>query len=191
MKILEGCKIPSLKRLQRGKLLQEVKDAFKEDDVWKEEAPVGHIVVWTEGTSQVAASVIEALPDWCQDATCALVTDYAWPHTDMYWKNKYIFTLVLEGDHQLFDTRCSTIESSAIKGGRRVFNNHTVPGSVFVVDPAVTHWLKPVNPAKESIFVSLQWEIEKKKAADFARKLHGLSQGTLACEDPRYTRWFK
>lgn len=190
MKILEGCKIPSLKRLQRGKLLQEVKDAFKEDVVWKEEAPVGHIATMRLH-EHVASKVMATLPDWCQDASCILIADYAWPHTDMYWKNKYIFTLVLEGDQQLFDAKCASIESSDIKGGRRVFNNHTAPGSVFVVDPAVTHWLKPVNPAKESIFVSLQWEIEKKKAADFARKLHVLSQGKLACEDVRYTKWFK
>jgi hypothetical protein len=189
MKIIENCKLPSLKRLQKGAMFQEINAAFKEDPVWKTHGAAGHIAV-TRRKDPLVAKILARLPSWCHDVTCMLVADFAWPHTDLFWKDKYIFTLVLEGNHQFIDAKYNLAESKGTQPSVWANGCSTDRGSIFVVDPRVMHWLKPIDSMVDDIFVSLQWEVDRKNAAEFARNLLQACGGTH-CENSRYSKWFE
>jgi hypothetical protein len=61
---------------------------------------------------------------------------------------------------------------------------------VFVIDPRVTHWLAPHWNGNFLPFVGLSWDIPRRRAKTFARRLLGALDGAWKKRlDPRYAEW--
>lgn len=122
---------------------------------------------------------------WGADAwiTCT----QAFPHVDRGWPDKVFLTLTVEGDHHEFGDG----EGLA----NRVYDSPVPPGSLFVVDPSVPHWLLDRDAAfgerPPQRWIGLQWEVPRADAARRAREIAGTIGAVWGADpqDARYITW--
>jgi hypothetical protein len=117
-------------------------------------------------------------------ANCWIYCPFAWPHDDSYtWPNQYFLTLVVRsgtegrnGRHHLSDAKA--------KMKWRCYE-----GSLFVINPRVTHWLEPENNKQREPWIALQWEVNYREAKQVARDIVKRLDGSWDTLDKRYESW--
>lgn len=120
---------------------------------------VSEIDVCRTGLSEMPIP-LEHLADWicCFQAT---------PHNDPAWKDSVFVTLAIRAQH-CFETMVSPGQVVGAPIG---------PGTLFVFDPLLLHWLKPESPLQVTGFAAIQWSIDRK---DFARQYRLIRKGLQA-----------
>ena len=132
---------------------------------------------------------LEATPDSANvpfGATCWLGCRHAWPHTDDHIKatagDVLFLSLSVVSSHEFCDT----------KGYNPIWRAYPVnPGTLFVVDPRVMHWLAPrIDDGTVKPFICLQWEVARRAAKAKAREIvRDLGGEWLPVFDKRYRHW--
>jgi hypothetical protein len=89
------------------------------------------------------------------------------PHSDPDWKDCVFVTLAVRADH--------TFETMVSPG--QVVSVPVEPGTLFVFDPVMLHWLKPNSALQETGFAAIQWSINRK---DFPRDYRIIRKGLRA-----------
>jgi hypothetical protein len=103
---------------------------------------------------------LEPLADWicCFQAT---------PHDDPAWEDSVFVTLAVRA-HHCFETMVNP---------GQVVGVPVRPGTLFVFDPLLLHWLKPDSSLQDTGFAALQWSINRN---DFARQYRLIRKGLQA-----------
>lgn len=88
------------------------------------------------------------------------------PHRDPDWKDCVFVTMAISAEH--------TFETMVAPG--KVVALPIVPGTLFVFDPLLLHWLKPKNPDQETGFAAIQWSVNRSEFTGHYRSIRkGLS----------------
>lgn len=100
---------------------------------------------------------LEPIADWvcCFQAT---------PHNDPAWKDSVFLTLAVRAQH--------CFETMVTPG--QVVGVPVRPGTLFVFDPLLSHWLKPESSLQDTGFAAIQWSIDRN---DFARQYRFIRKG--------------
>lgn len=103
---------------------------------------------------------LEHLADWicCFQAT---------PHNDPAWKDSVFVTLAVRAQH--------CFETMVTPG--QVVGAPVRPGTLFVFDPLLLHWLKPDSSLQDTGFAAIQWSINRN---DFASQYRLIRKGLRA-----------
>lgn len=118
-------------------------------------------------------------------ADCWIACCYAMPHVDTAWPDKVFLTLSVLGDrtHVVGDAKSEQPD------------NVVSLGSLFVVQPLVTHWMfarEAWNDTAAKPWAGLQWEVPrrhaKRKAREIVAKLGGKWRHVEEI-DRRYRGW--
>ena len=107
-------------------------------------------------------------------AYCWIYCTSAWPHRDPSWPDDLFLTLSIRSDHSVGDAKSNP-------------EIYVGPGSLFIIDPLTTHWLRPHNP--DVLWIGLQWEIERKAAKRKVREIVEQLGGQWCLERGRYKAW--
>lgn len=89
------------------------------------------------------------------------------PHSDPDWKDCVFITLAVSAEH--------TFETMVSPG--QVVSAPVVPGTLFVFDPLMLHWLKPNSALQDTGFAAIQWSIDRK---NFPRDYRVIRKGLRA-----------
>lgn len=103
---------------------------------------------------------LEPLADWI----CCF---QAMPHVDPAWKDSVFVTLAVNAQH-CFETMVTPGQVVAIP---------VRPGTLFVFDPLLLHWLKPESSLQDTGFAAIQWSIDRN---DFVRQYRLIRKGLKA-----------
>lgn len=126
----------------------------------------------------------EAVP-W--EGSAWITCTQAMPHHDPGWPDKLFITLTVEGERYEFG------DSVAIMN--RLDACPVPPGSLFVIDPMVPHWLLDHDAAfgekRVQRWIGVQWEVTRAAAASRAREIARAVEATWATgmKDARYVSW--
>lgn len=108
-----------------------------------EMSQVSDIDVCRTGLDEMPLPLVD-LVDWigCYQAA---------PHSDPDWHGSLFITLAICANH--------TFETMVVPG--QVVSLPVMPGTLFVFDPMLLHWLKPSLPLQETGFAALQWSVKR------------------------------